>query len=61
MKLALFATLLTFAGSIAGFGVVAGADAPDPLAAAGPPAATEQIVVRGKDRDCPKAVKAERT
>jgi hypothetical protein len=62
MKLALLATLLAFGGSIAGFGLTAGADAPDPRTTASPPSAeSEQIVVRGTDRDCPKAQAAERT
>jgi hypothetical protein len=62
MKAALLATTLTFAGSIAGFGLTAaGAGPAGPRADAGPPATSEQIVVRGAARDCPKAVAAEQT
>jgi hypothetical protein len=60
MKVALLATLVAFGGSIAGFGLtsgVSGAPSPDRAAA---PAVTEDVIVRGHDRDCPKA-KAERT
>jgi hypothetical protein len=62
MKVALLATLLTFGGSLAGFGLTAGSsDAPSPGMAAGPPAALmDDVVVRGEDRDCPKA-EAEKT
>ena len=59
MKLALLATLITFGGSLAGFGLtsgVSGAPATDRAAA---PAASEDVVVRGDDRACPRA-KAER-
>ncbi len=54
MKLALLATLLTFGGSIAGFGIATGGS-PAPVAASPPSAETEHLVVRGQDRDCPKA------
>jgi hypothetical protein len=58
MKLALLATLLTFGGSVAGFGLTSGiAGGPEAPVAGSPPASsTEHVVVRGKDRDCPKAV-----
>ena len=59
MKHALLATVAAFGGSLAGFGHVSGAAfGPDaPVAASPPPAAqTEDVIVRGKDRDCPKAV-----
>ena len=59
MKLALLASLLTFAGSLAGFGL-ASATGPATPVVAGPPAASEQVVVgpaaddAARDRDCPK-------
>ena len=60
MKVALLATLITFGGSIAGFGLTSGVSgAPSTDRAATPPA-MEDVVVRGTDRDCPKAT-AERT
>ena len=64
MKLALLATMLAFGGSLAGFGLTAGVspDAPATDRAAAPrEAVLQDVVVRGKDPDCPKAVIAERT
>jgi hypothetical protein len=62
MKLALLATLLTFGGSLAGFGLTAGAGgSPAPVASSPHQAASEDIVLRGKDRDCPKAQEVEKT
>ena len=62
MKLALLATLLTFAGSLAGFGLTTGADGPAaPVASSQRPAAAEDLVVRGRDHDCPKAHEVEKT
>ena len=60
MKLALLATIVAFGGSIAGFGITAGVSSDDrrPEMSAGPP--MEDVVVRGTDRDCPKAVAAEK-
>ena len=60
MKIALLATLVAFGGSIAGFGITTGVSSDDRRSemSAGPP--MEDVVVRGKDRDCPKAVAADR-
>ena len=61
MKVALLATLITFGGSIAGFGLTTGVSgAPSTDRAAAPPA-MEDVVVRGTDRDCPRAEEARRT
>ena len=60
MKVALVASLLAFGGSIAGFGLASGVSgAPSPDRAAAPAVVMEDVVVRGDDRDCPRA-KAER-
>ena len=57
MKLALFATLLAFGGSLAGFGLTAATGGPDaPVAASPPTTPTEHVVVRSTGPDCPKAV-----
>ena len=65
MKIALLATMLAFGGSLAGFGLSAGVSSDPPAtdqAAAPRKAVMQDVVVRGKDRDCPKAVvAAERT
>ena len=54
MKLALLATMVTFAGSIAGFQAVSAGSPPPEVAAS--PAAVESVVVQGSgDRDCPWA------
>jgi hypothetical protein len=56
MKLALLATLVTFAGSIAGFQVVtASGDAGDRATAT--PAGTKESIVLERDRDCPAKVR----
>ncbi len=60
MKVALLATLVAFGGSLAGFGLTTRtSDAPSPEVAGSPPTGrtvpTEDVVVRGKDRDCPAA------
>ena len=61
MKLALFATLLAFGGSLAGFGVVSGSAGTATRVTAGPPTSTEHVIVgpaaddaARRDRDCPK-------
>jgi hypothetical protein len=58
MKVALLATLIAFGGSLAGFGLTSGAAGgpASPVAASPPSVQTEDVIVRGKDRDCPKAV-----
>ncbi len=63
MKLALLATLLGFGGSLAGFGLVSGtAGSAAPVAAdVRSAAATEDVVVRGKHHDCPRAEKVKKT
>jgi hypothetical protein len=62
MKLALLATLLGFGGSLAGFGLVSGtAGSAAPVALDARPAQTEDVVVRGKHPDCPKAEEVEKT
>ena len=57
MRLALAAALLTFAGSIAGFGLASAAD--DPLPVAAPPE-RQQIVEVPDRRDCPEREREER-
>ena len=61
MKLALFATLLAFGGSLAGFGVVSSTTGAETRVTASPPTSTEQVIVSPaaddsarRDRDCPK-------
>ena len=51
MRLALLASLMTFAGSIGGFAVASGGDPVAPLTAS-PPAAATDVVRVGPD-DCP--------
>ena len=51
MRVALLGAVLTFAGSIAGFGLASAADEPLPVAA---PPAREQIVEVPDRRDCPE-------
>lgn len=58
MKLALIATLLTFAGSLTGFAFATAAGAPATVAKSPPAAAVEVVDVAA--RDCPKP-EAERT
>ena len=55
MKLALLATLLTFAGSLAGFGLTTGGGSTAPVVAGLPASSTDDVVVRADDHDCPKA------
>ena len=52
MKLALLATLLTFGGSLAGFGLASTTGAPVSNVADAPPAATVDVVEVERD-DCP--------
>lgn len=57
MKIALLATMLAFVGSLAGFGITAATGGPDAPVAASPPSAhAEDVIVRGKGPDCPRAV-----
>ena len=61
MKLALFATLLAFGGSLAGFGVVSSTTGAETRVTASPPTSTEHVIVSPaaddsarRERDCPK-------
>ena len=60
MKLALLATLITFGGSVAGFGLVSSAADPPAVAKSPPPTSVEVVDVSRDDCPRPRPRPAER-